>query len=331
MDGFSITPLWFDLGVLAPLGLGANQGPALRGALFASLRDNLNVCLHKELPTCQPCRLRQVCPLAGLLATVDDTAPRGHDAPRPMAIQPPLDGRSVYQAGESIRFGVTLFGDGARYVPYLVLAARELEWSGLGLDLASRDTARVRRGGVTLGTVAAVHPLTGAREVVRAPGDSIVRPPTLAVTAEDVARHAATMPTDTIALDLLTPMRLLSDHQLVRPLRFDALVWRLLDRLDALSRYYGAGPLPVDRPALVRQAAAVDVVDDHTRWVDGLAYSSRTGRSSPTGGLVGRVVLRGDLRPFLPWLVWGSLVHVGKSATRGNGWYRVVAASDGVL
>jgi len=28
-----------------------------------------------------------------------------------------------------------------------------------------------------------------------------------------------------------------------------------------------------------------------------------------------------DLAPLLPWLAWGQAPHVGKDATKGNGWY----------
>ena len=48
------------------------------------------------------------------------------------------------------------------------------------------------------------------------------------------------------------------------------------------------------------------------------------------GGLRGDVVLVGDIAPLLPWLIWATLVHVGKDASMGNGALRVeVARGDG--
>lgn len=131
--------------------------------MFESLRYNLNVCLYKNLSSCQQCTLRQVCPLSGLLATVDDEATRGHDVPRPMAIRPPVDGLRTYAQSTKIRFGVTLFGDGNRYVPYLVLASRELERTGLGLRFGTPPRVPPERGQVRLGRVDAIHPFAGAR------------------------------------------------------------------------------------------------------------------------------------------------------------------------
>lgn len=325
MNGLFATVLRIELEVLEPLGLGVHPGPALRGALFESLRDNLNVCFNKHLPTCQPCDLRQVCPLSGLLATVDDASPRGLDVPRPMTIQPPLDGRRVYRPGDRINFGVTLFGEGSRYVPYLVLAARELERSGLGLYLDPRRRAS-RRAGVRLGAVEAVHPMTGQRQLVCAPAESTVRPCDLRVTFDDVGRRAGELSGAEIALEFLTPTRLIDAGRVAPPARFEALVARLLDRIAALTSHYAAGISGVDTLALVDHARTIEVADDRTCWIDLESRSSRTGRWNPVGGYVGRITYRGDLSPLLPSLVWGTLTHIGKSATRGNGWYRIVAA-----
>jgi len=45
------------------------------------------------------------------------------------------------------------------------------------------------------------------------------------------------------------------------------------------------------------------------------------------GGLVGEVTYEAphgeDLDPYLPLLLWGELVHVGKNATFGLGQYRI--------
>lgn len=321
MNGFRATPLSFELQAMTRLAFGQHKGPALRGALFQSLRDNLDVCLHKSLPTCQPCALREVCPLAGLLATVDDGSLRGRDVPRPMTIQPPSDGQRFYQPGDRIHFGVTLFGDGARFAPYLVLAARELERSGLGLQPGTP-----RRGAVRLGAVEAVHPFTDERQVVRAAGDNMIRPATLAVTNDDVRSFADRLPRNTVSLDLFTPLRLIEAGRLVKPLRFDALFRRLVERLGSLAAHYGEGMDDAAVLSLIERARTVETTFDSTRWVEVESHSSRTGRWNPLGGYIGTITFRGELGPFLPWLVWGMLTHVGKSATRGNGLYRIRSA-----
>ena len=43
----------------------------------------------------------------------------------------------------------------------------------------------------------------------------------------------------------------------------------------------------------------------------------------PLSGFLGCATFAGDLAPFLELLIWGELIHVGKSCVKGNGWYRI--------
>jgi CRISPR/Cas system endoribonuclease Cas6 (RAMP superfamily) len=40
-------------------------------------------------------------------------------------------------------------------------------------------------------------------------------------------------------------------------------------------------------------------------------------------GFVGEVTYRGEFEPFLPLLLLGEYLHVGKNVAFGNGWYRI--------
>ncbi|MBI1884774.1 MAG: CRISPR system precrRNA processing endoribonuclease RAMP protein Cas6 [Chloroflexi bacterium] len=124
-------------------------------------------------------------------------------------------------------------------------------------------------------------------------------------------------------LELLTPTRLVADGALVKRLTFPVFLRRLLRRLTDLTRTATGGHPGFDHEALLQQAEDVRVAEDRTRWVDVPSYSSRQGRFTPIGGLVGEVTFEGDLKPFAPWLIWGSITHVGKDATKGGGWYRL--------
>jgi hypothetical protein len=155
-------------------------------------------------------------------------------------------------------------------------------------------------------------------------------------------------------MELVTPTRLIERDRLVKQdgLSFGALLGRLLERLSALFGRYGdatgegagagdgvglmvGGPVdavpdkggsrPFEVSSLLRLAAEVRIVERHLVWRELFRASGRHGRMVPMGGLVGEVILEGDLAPFLPWLVWGSLVHVGKDAAMGNGQFGVEA------
>jgi len=153
--------------------------------------------------------------------------------------------------------------------------------------------------------------------------------PSLPITHTAVLERAERLPRDILCLELLTPLRLIVEAKLVHTLTFEALIRRLLRRLDQLALTTTGSGLNLPFGQLVEAAGAVRVLRNETRWLDASSHSSRTGRSTPIGGLVGQVVFGGDLDPFLPWLVWGEIAHVGKDATKGNGWYRLARGAAG--
>jgi len=50
---------------------------------------------------------------------------------------------------------------------------------------------------------------------------------------------------------------------------------------------------------------------------------TRSGNQQDLGGFVGEVTFVGEIGEFLPLLLLGQYVHVGKNAVFGSGWYDV--------
>jgi CRISPR-associated endoribonuclease Cas6 len=314
-------PLRFEATVDRPVELNEHKGSAIRGALFHALRGrpgtDRGFCLRKELPSCHPCELHAVCPISALVATVRPDSDRGADPPRPFTLEPPLSPRTHFERGEPFEFGATLFGEAAHLLPYLVAATRELRTMGIG----QRSQSGIGRGTLRLQRIAAFHPLTGVTEELMEPGANVIRPPTLRVTDADIPSAVSKLGSSGQAtLELLTPTRLTDGGQLVRQIAFRPLLHRLIERRLALT-----GVQVDTRPfwPLLEQAAAVAVEADDTHWIELDSYSTRRNARAPLSGLVGRVTFAGDLAPYLPWLVWGQVLHVGKEATKGNGWYQI--------
>ena len=154
-------------------------------------------------------------------------------------------------------------------------------------------------------------------------GSRQVQVPDVPITHAQVVQRTPVSP---LTLQLLTPTRLVETGHLLKPegFRFRPFLQRLLERLEALSEQFTATPLDVDFPTLLDAAEEVRVVDNRLVWEELRSYSTRRRRSTPIGGLVGRVILESDDgTPFWPWLVWGQFTHVGKDAVKGNGMYRI--------
>jgi len=312
--------LEFSATAVTPLELDDQAGSSIRGAVVGGLWDRF--CANKAAPTCADCPLLRVCPVAALIAPMrEDGETGGAQRPRPYTVRPPLGPRR-YAPGDTLSFGITLIGQAAALFPYVVMAAQSVEQSGLGRKLPANAG---RRGALQIDAIAAVDPLSGARAPLYTRGRPQVQAPGLPIDAGAVAAYAASLPADCLTLRFLSPLRLIDSKQLVKRFAPRPFVQRLAERLDQLASAYGGGPPAADHHALLDHATRVQITDDQTRWVDVVSYSSRTRERTPIGGLVGSVTLVGDLAPLRELLVWGSLIHVGKNAVKGDGWYAITA------
>jgi hypothetical protein len=324
MFDLAVHLLRFRAEVTSPLRLPPAAGAALRGALFGTLRAQF--CAVGGGPTCGQPPAAAGCPVCYLLAPTQPGRHGGQDVPRPYVLRVPLDAPRAYASGQPFEFTLATFGGALGVFPYALLGVQEMGQRGLGVG---------RAGSFRLTEVWAENPLAGRQERIFRAADGTVATPALPIDAAQItaeagalaARLATPAPSlsaqrpPAIRLALRTPTRLVESGRLVKPAHFElaTLLARLLERLDALGALYGAGPTGVEPAALRAQAERVRVVEQQLVWRDLFRGSSRHGRQLPLGGLVGEVVLDGDLAPLLPWLLWGMLVHVGKDAAMGNG------------
>lgn len=307
--------LRFECQALTAISVPPYKGSMIRGALFGALRRDF--CLDRRAPACSRCQVHQVCPVCSLLATVDEESPRGVEVARPCTVEPPLEGQTLYQPGDTFTFGITLFGDAADLLPYVIVAVRRMGELGVGKRPQVPGKFVVQR-------IEALEPLSGEAQEVYRQGEDVVRRPAMPITHQAVLALCKRLNSPSaVTLQLLTPTRLVVGGALVKQLTFPVFMRRLLRRLTDLTRTAAGAHPGFEHEALLQQAAAVQVSEDRTRWVDVPSYSTRQGRFTPIGGLVGEITFQGDLEGLVPWLLWGSVTHVGKDATKGGGWYRL--------
>jgi hypothetical protein len=301
-----------------PLTLPPYKGSTLRGGF--GIHFKRMVCFQPQAKSCKPCLLRHNCPYPYLFESFPppeaEVLRKNEDVARPLVIEPPLDHRTQYGAGELLTFHLVLVGRAQPLLSYLVVAFQELGRSGLG---RARGQFRVAR-------VEAVHPFRDeAAPVYDDAEPDTIRFPRLAVTAAEVEAQAAALPRDQLRIDFRAPTRLVSGGQPVQEPPFSVLVQRLLERISSLSYFHCGERWEIDFRGLIARAQAIDLVESHTGWANVERFSGRQKEWLSLGGLVGDVVYRGDLTPFRSLLLLGSLVHVGKATIFGNGLYEIGA------
>ncbi len=308
----------FEIEALAPLRLPPHKGSTLRGGFGHVFKKT--ACAQPQLAECAPCLLRYTCPYPYLFESSPppeaEVLRLNEDVPQPFIIEPPLDERTEIPAGERLTFGLTLVGKAIGYLPYFMVAFRELGGAGLGH----------RSGKYALREVAARHPHTAESRRLYDGQGLLVKNGNgpIELTDETLMARAASWPGDRIRISFLTPARLKHEGDYAVQPEFHVLARALLRRVSSLAYFHCGARWEADFKGLIALAETVRLAEARTEWVDWERWSTRQERMMNLGGLVGEAVYEGNLTPFLPLLAAGELLHVGKATAFGNGLYRVV-------
>jgi len=294
--------------------------------------------------------------------------------------------KTSYEAGEAFEFGLILLGKAVEYLPYCVLAFRDLAHGGFGLNRApceldevlstspkfgirgaelerqsstrdsesrgsqtgresDRSPSRLesgRLGGETGGTPDSQLVYSASDQLFRASkaftlADWVayrLRELGLGPLTADQGQGTKNQGPITITVYFLTPTFLRFEEQAVRQPEFHHLFKRVRDRLNALSTFYGPGPIDADFKGLGQRAEQVRTVVTQGNWVERSRRSSKTRQRHELSGFVGECTFEFPrLEPLeseisnaelLRWLLAGELLHVGRHTAWGNGWYVVV-------
>ena len=243
------------------------------------------------------------------------------DVPRPFVIEPPLDQKRAYAAGDTLEFGLLILGRAIDHLPYFLFSFEQLGVMGLGRD---RTRARLER-------VEALELWLPVGRVVYQDGHARTDRDWLPLLqAPAIAEQAARLPGD-LRLTLPTPLRVKARGSFIEALDLPALVQAASWRLNALATFHGGGPWACDHRALAEQARGVTVESTRVQWVDWERTSTRAPepRIMKLGGLVGVATLRGVPADLRALLLAGSLAHVGKAAVFGHGKIELAPIANG--
>lgn len=319
LEPFSLSCYRLRLRCQEPVTLPPFSGSTFRGAFAATFRRLC--CQQSDRRACAGCLLESLCAFPAVFEPrppLEAANVVGFSAfPRPFVVVPPEMARSEYPEGSTIEAGLVLIGRGNDYLPYFILAVAQLAHQGIGRG----------HGKVAVEQVVVHHPLTGESALVWEGGNSLVRTPHLPVTWEQIVAHAGRMPANRLCLRFVTPTCLVAEGHMVCEPSFATLIRCLLRRYTRLAQgYCGATPvLPYQE--WLQQAEAVQVESSSLVYHGWQRYSRRQERRVPARGITGIIQYAGPLREFLPWIVAGSLAHVGDNAALGQGRYEILHLS----
>jgi len=337
LQNFKFARFQFSLKALACLNLPEYKGSALRGGFGHAFKKVVCALRTKE---CPDCLLKEKC----IYSYIFETPPPSNSrlmrkypsAPHPFVLLPPLEDDRTYEPGEKLEFQLTLIGKAIDYLPYFIYTFEELGKMGLGKGRGKfsleevksiGERTRVKGEGARSATGERCKERGEGRESIYSGKEKILRqlPAPLRSDLSPLTYHPTPI---TLHLLFLTPTRLKFEGELTSDLKFHIFFRNLLRRISLLSYFHCGEELKVDFRGLIKDSEAIQIKDSHLRWHDWERYSARQGEKMKLGGFQGTISFTGDLSAFLPYVILGESVHVGKGSSFGLGKYEILKMND---
>lgn len=325
LEGIELGIYAFRMKALETMYLPEFKGAMLRGGfgttfkrIACPIRRFSVENIHSEQNPCRGCPVGSECPYRCIF---EPSPPKDsqrlrnlQDIPRPFALQVPLDNRTMISAGDFLEWKVALIGKARRYLPYFLVTFQTLGEKGMG------SWHEGRRSRAVLDKAYAVNPLSGASaEVYDGRSNVFDASSDIIVTGDEILKAASRIQKESVTVDFLSITRLKYNDDIVRIPEFHILVRNLLRRLSTLSYFYAGKPVDTDFTAFIQEAQAIKLENLSIQWQEWERYSGRSKGIMDFSGIVGRARYVGSISNFLPLLLFGSLVNVGKGSTFGLG------------
>ncbi len=315
-QNFRFSTFIVHLMAIEKVSLPSNMGSTLRGAFGRALK---RVACRRSNADCAQCFLSDQCIFFRYFWR---TRVRDRHPVRPYVFEVPPSGDMLLEKGDSLSFIFTLIGESITHYREFIAVFEEMGSGGIGKKI--HDEPYKKRGRCQLEEVSTLNDDVSYPLYVRSNSHMIRNPPVERIWSEFTEQPDQEI--EEICIRFITPTRIQNRGRLIDEIPFHILVNRLCNRILDLDREYCGGSLNFPVQELTEMAEReVEVVSDATDWYDWERYSSTQDERMKLGGIVGEVTYQGNLTPFIPFLLLGEYIHVGKQATFGNGLIKVAA------
>jgi len=290
-----------------------NKGNTIRGGFGTILRRI--ACVHQNIE-CDNCDLRFSCPYTRIfnpfIPPEAERLRKNLNIQRPFVVKPPLETKTSYGPYEPLIFEIILVGDAQEYIPYIIVTFKELAEHGFGLNRAQCRLSQIEAVKID-GTTTSIY---------ESKNNTVISSQSSITWTDVTAAYKDIQKSRELCITFLTPTTLKANGRLSFVPQFHVLLKRLRDRLNALSYFYCGETIDIDFKALGEQAEKIKETFIRSTWEE-RSRSTRRRTKHDLSGFVGTVTYRGNFKPFMPFLLLGQYVHVGKGTVFGNGWYKV--------
>jgi CRISPR-associated endoribonuclease Cas6 len=306
---FRFVNLKYTIKALDRIILPEHPGSTLRGGFGTAFK---NVACTRRETNCQDCLLINSCPFGYIFQTPppDDTERLStlSDIPRPYIIRTDPDVGGEYSPGEEMEFETVIVGRAIDYLPYFILAFKELGEMGLGRG----------RGRYELDEVNALNQEGDEVEIyIRESGK--IRNIDTGILWDEIEPEKIGK-VEVVKVHFISPLRLKVDGVILEwAPPFDELVMSLARRINNLAYFHCGIDEELDFTEIYERSLDVMVMEEEISVEGWSRYSGKQDSRIPMKGVVGWVEYGGDVGQFLPMLRLGEYLHLGKNTTMGFG------------
>lgn len=285
-------------------------GSTIRGVFGNILKDS---CCVEPRGKCSECMLRNRCVYTYLFESgwyFSNGERQQSGVPQPYVFEPTIYDNAEMNPGQAeIKLGLQLFGNSIDYLPVFMHCIKKISQWGLGKNRIAYELERV-------------EDLFGQKQVWHKGSARMIKRPQTK-TWDDYRKEAQSKNIiKRCQIELITPLRMKKEGHLQSNLDFTTVIKAIIRRWNLLNKYYGTGEKN-DNSEIINSAAAIPSGTLNLHWQEMERYSRRQDQRMMLGGMMGIMECSGELNSFLPWLLLGEDIHIGKNASFGLGKYKL--------
>ncbi len=297
---FTLSKHTFYLTALEDMLLPTNKASMLRGG-FGNIFRRLN-CINKKNKTCTNCPIKETCAYSYIFETTEFS-----QKPRPYIIEVPFNDKRSFKKGETIQFTIVLLGKAINYLPHFIFTFIELGKKGLTKKQYKFELVKV----------------TDIDNNIVFQDNKIIKKGKV-LSWDEILKNTKLNIKNKLTLDFTTPLRLSENNELVSDISFSLIIKKLLKRINDICEFHCDKFNKIETKTIIEKAKSIDIVLNNLEWKDWIRYSNRQKRKMLFGGLLGNITFKGDFKEFLPYIILGSYIHIGKNCTFGQGKYEIL-------
>ena len=297
---FTLSKHTFYLTALEDMLLPTNKASMLRGG-FGNIFRRLN-CINKKNKTCTNCPIKETCAYSYIFETTEFS-----QKPRPYIIEVPFNDKRSFKKGETIKFTIVLLGKAINYLPHFIFTFIELGKKGLTKKQYKFELEKV----------------IDVDDSIVFQDNKIVKKGKV-LSWDEILKNTKLNIINKLTLNFTTPLRLSENNDLVSNVSFSMKKKKLLKRISDICEFHCNKFDKIEDKPFIEKAKNIDVVLNNLKWKDWIRYSNRQKRKMIFGGLVGNITFKGNFEEFLPYIILGSYIHIGKNCTFGQGKYEII-------